>query len=82
MGNTSSFVKHFSDMVSSETVGQEEFMASFDVQSLFTSVPVGKALEVINKKLLEDEALEDRTALTPEKGTLLLGICLHMTYFM
>ena len=84
MGNTS-FVKnskHFSEMVSSETVSQDEVMVSFDVQSLFTNVPIDKALEVIHKRLVDDETLEDRTTLTPEQATLLLGICLQTTYFM
>ena len=43
MGNTTSFVKnskHFSEMVSSETVAEDEVM---DVKSLFTNVPVGHA---------------------------------------
>ena len=37
---------------------------------------------MINARLIEDETLGDRTALTPEKVTLLLGICLRTTYFM
>ena len=60
-------LKHFSDIISSETVGPEEVMVSFDVQSLFTNVPIDKAL-------VEDETLRDRTAL--------LRICLRTTYFM
>ena len=85
MGNTSSFVKnakHFSDMVSSESVTEQEAMVSFDVQSLFTNVPIDKALEVINRRLAEDETLEDRSSLTPGQVTMLLGICLKTTYFM
>ena len=57
-------------------------MVSFDVQSLFTNVPIDKALEVIHKRLVDDETLEDGTTLTLEQATLLLGICLRTTYFV
>ena len=63
MGSTSSFVKnakYFSDMVSSE--------------SLFTNDPIDKALEVINRRLAEDETLEDRSLLTQGQVTMLLGM--------
>ena len=56
-------------------------MVSFDTKSLFTNVPVDKALEVILQRLTEDETLEDRTALTPEQVTHLLELCLKTTYF-
>ena len=85
MGNSSSFVKnakHFSEMVSSESMTEEEVMVSFDVQSLFTNVPIDKALEVINRRLAEDETQGDRSTLTPGQVTMLLGICLKTTYFM
>ena len=74
--------KHFSNMVSSETVGENEVMVSFDVQSLFTNVPIGHALEVIHKRLVEDQTLEDRTTLAEDKVTLSLKICLVTTYFV
>ena len=57
-------------------------MVSFDVQSLFTNVPVGQALDVVHEKLLKDETLEDRTPLTPQQITNLLHTCLRTTYFL
>ena len=54
LAGTISFVKnakHFTEIVSSETVDKDEEMASFDVQSLFTNVPVGETLDVMHEKL-------------------------------
>ena len=85
MGNNSSHVrnsKHFMEMINSETVAENEVMVSFDVQSLFTNVPIRHALEVIHQRLLEDETLEDRTVLTADQVILLLRSCLQTTYFM
>ena len=57
-------------------------MKSFDVKSLFTNVPVGEALEVIHEKLMADDTLAERTALTPSQIITLLQICLKTTYFL
>ena len=46
-----------------------EVMVSFDIKSLFTNVPIDEALRVIEQKLLEDETLEDRTALSVKQIT-------------
>ena len=84
-GKTSSHVKNakrFTEMTLEETVNKDEVMVSFDVQSLFTNVPVGQALDVIHDKLLTDETLEDGTPLTPQQIIYLLHICLRTTYFL
>ena len=57
-------------------------MVSFDVKSLFTNVPVGEALDVIHEKLIADDTLAERTALSPPQITKLLQICLITTYFL
>ena len=54
--------------------------SSFDVVSLFTRVPVDRAIEVANSKLLADETLSDRTALSPKEIIRLLEFCLNATY--
>lgn len=82
MGNTSSFVmnlKHFSDMVSTDTVDQNEVMVSLDVQSLFTSVPIEKSTGY-NPQETGRGREQDNTH--PEKITLLLGsACAQPTSF-
>ena len=42
-------------------------MVSFDVKSLFTNVPVGEDLDVIREKLIADDTLVKRTALSPSQ---------------
>lgn len=69
-------------MISEERVNRDELMVSFDVKSLFTNVPVGEALDVIYEKLIPDDTLEERTALTPPQIIKLLHICLRTTYFL
>ncbi|CAN7978756.1 unnamed protein product, partial [Ixodes persulcatus] len=56
-------------------------MASFDVVSLFTNVPIGLAVDVVEKRLLDDCTLGSRTALLVEDIVILLRFCLNQTYF-
>ena len=57
-----------------------ECLSSYDVSSLFTSVPVDPALKVI-KDLLEKDPPSRKTVLPVEDITLLLRFCLKNTYF-
>ena len=62
------------------TLQPGECLTSYDVTSLFTSVPIDPDLN-INKDLLEkDEKLNDRTVLSVQDIIELLGFCLHNTY--
>ena len=58
-----------------------ECLSSYDVTSLFTSVPIDSALNIIKDPLEKDEKLYDRTVLLVQNIIELLGICLHNTYF-
>ena len=58
-----------------------ETMVSFDVSSLFTNVPISKAVDIIRKRLEEEDSLEDRTPLSPQRVAELLQLCLRSTYF-
>ena len=58
-----------------------ECLSSYDVTSLFTSVPIDPALNIIKDLLEKDEKLNDRTVLSVQNIIDLLGFCLHNTYF-
>ena len=42
-------------------------MVSFYVKSLFTNVPIGEALDVTHDKLIVDDTLAERIALSPSQ---------------
>ena len=63
------------------TLQAGECMPSYDVTSLFTSVPTDPALNIIEDLLEKDKKLNDRTVLSVQKIIELLGSCLHNTYF-
>ena len=60
---------------------EDEVLVSYDVVSLFTSVPIGEAVKVIQEMLHDDEDLVVRTPLSPDRIGELLELCLRSTYF-
>ena len=56
-------------------------MVSFDVESLFTNVPIEGAVQAALRKLESDPTLADRTTLTPAQIADLLDFVLRSTYF-
>ena len=77
--------KHYTGMVKEECVEVEEALVSFDVISLFTNFPIDEAVNVIHRKLAEEEEEEEdlveRTPLPVERISELLELCLKSTYF-
>ena len=63
------------------TLQMGECLSSYDVTSLFTSVPIDPALSIIKNLLEKDEKLNDRTVLSVQNIMELLGFCLNNTYF-
>ena len=57
-------------------------MVSYDVEALFTSVPLQSALIITKKKLEEDRELHLRTSMTVQHISWLLELCLKSTYFL
>ena len=58
-----------------------ECLTSYDVTSLFTSVPIDPPLNIFKDLLKKDKKLNDRTVLSVQNIIELLGFCLHNTYF-
>ena len=56
-------------------------MVPYDVEALFTSVPVESSISIIRKHMEEDKELHQRTALSVNQISCLLKFCLNTTYF-
>ena len=72
---------HFVSTVSNETILDNEIMLSFDVESLFTNVPIDDAVQAVLQKLENDPGLADRSTLTPAQIADLLTFVKRSTYF-
>ena len=72
---------HFVSTISHERIQENEVMVSFDVESLFTNVPIEGAVKAALCKLENDPGLADRTNLTPTQIADLLNFVLRSTYF-
>ena len=57
-----------------------EVMVSFDLETLFTSVPINEVLRITNNRLIADDTLEDRTNIPIVDIMKLIEFCLR-TYF-
>ena len=75
--STSDFVNRAKGL----TLQSGECLTSYDVTSLFTSVPIDPALNMIKELLEKDEKLNDRIVLSVQDITELLGFCQHNTYY-
>ena len=73
--------KHFLEALQDVRVAEDELLVSFDVSSLFTTVPINEAVQVIQHKLEQDDTLANRTTLSPNKVAELLDVCSRPTYF-
>ena len=73
--------EEFVTFVSGQRLREDELVVSFDVISLFTSVPVGMAIDVVREKLSEIQDGKKHTKLTEENVCHLLLFVLDNTYF-
>ena len=73
--------KEFVDYVKNFTTSENEILVSFDVVSLFTSVPVDKVLGLVLDLLSSDESLASRTS--PDIPDITIGFehCFFSTVF-
>ena len=75
--------RDFLSKVREVTLLPGECSSSYDVTALFTSVPIDPALNVIKDLLEEDESLSNKTVLSVQNITELLGsVCIiHASLF-
>ena len=76
--NTRDFIEQIKDV----RLKDGESIMSYDVTSLFTSVPIKPTLEIIQKRLTEDPDLHNRTSMNIQQIINLLEVCLNSTSFM
>ena len=84
LGKSPHHIQSTGDFVSKAkglTLQLGECLSSYDVTSLFTSVPIDPALNTIRDLLENDDKLKDRMVLSVQNIIKLLGFCLHNTYF-
>ena len=82
VGNTTHHLRNTEDwtkLASTLKLTPQEEMVSFDVVSLFTSVPTDIAVSTALKRLEDHETLRERTQLTPKEIASLLSFCLGAT---
>ena len=73
--------KEFAEFARAQNINEHETVVSFDVISLFTSVPVDLAKEIIKRKLDETDTWQVHTALTSSQIINLLSLVLDNSYF-
>jgi hypothetical protein len=71
----------FAEFVRTQNVEDDEVIVSFDVVSLFTSIPIHLAKEVVERKLNEKHDWETYTTLTSTQVTTLLAFVLDNSFF-
>ena len=84
MGNTDFTVKNsveFCEQMKNVSLKEDEELVSFDVVSLFTSIPVKLAIQVAKDLLSNDDTLQDRTTIPVDDIVDLLDFCLSTTNF-
>ena len=67
--------------ISHEKVHDNEVMVSFDLESLFTNIPIEGAVQTTLRKLENDSDLSNHTNLTPTQIADLLNFVLRSTHF-
>ena len=72
--------QEFVECIKNYSVEENECLVSFDV-SLFTSVPVDKALALVLELFASDDSLSSRTRLSISDIKQGLQICLNSTFF-
>ena len=71
----------FSNFIKSQQLADDEIVVSFDATSLFTSIPVDMALDIVKRKLEETNTWKSYTSITQDQIVELLTYALRNSYF-
>ena len=83
-GNTEHHVQNsrdYAEKMERIKLENDEVLASSNVSSLFTNVPVNEAVEVIQEQLIADKTVPERSNLSPVEIANLLYTCLRSMCF-
>ena len=69
------------DKLDNIVLRDDEMLVSYDVKSLFTSIPVEESIQVCEKRLIVDKTFSERTQLDLPTIIQLLRFCLTSTAF-
>lgn len=72
---------HFVELTKNMNTTEDDILVSFDVESLFTNIPVKETLNIIENRLRNDTELKDRTKIPVEIIMELLNLCTELNYF-
>ena len=75
-------IKDFVEQVKSINIQSDEWIISYDVKALFTSVSIEPAIKIIQQHLEKDQELQQRTLMTVKHIICLLEFCLKNTYII
>ena len=70
----------FAQFINNQELEDDKVLISFDVVSLFTSVPIDLALKVVIDRLEHNETLHELTYLDSENIISLFDLCLNAMY--
>jgi len=74
--------KQFAEFISNQKVSEDELVVSFDVISLFTSIPIVMAIDIVQRKLEGSDDWKNHTQLTKDQLVDLLSCLSHNNYFI
>ena len=74
-------VRRTNILLRNQSISSNEIMVSFDVVSLFTSIPIELALQVVKQRLVQDNNLTTHTDISINNIIKLLEFVLRKSYF-
>lgn len=84
-GNTETYIQnstHFIQKIKQMNIEDSDKMISFDVESLFTKVPIKETLKILLTKLENDDHLSEKITLPAKEICALTELCVTSYVFL